>query len=402
MLRTGFFLLFLLVPSLLMAQTGPDFVGGRIILNPRNCGDGVANGNEICYTYPLVVDHLDSTGQRFGQLVSGLFNNDGLVDFAVTTEIFGQDIRVYQQNAVDFTPVAFSGGDAPSALGLGDLNQDGQADLATGVGNGVGAIFFGENNATMFQWDADYNVVPFARNVKIGDVTGDGINDLVVAGNINPNQGLIEIYEQDPLNPGTMQFSNSFVVDARETPMVLADMDKDGTREIVFGSLTGVGVLFVSGSHKSGVPVYSNFGVPTNFPGVKELVVDFLDNGMVRDVIVMFSDYLARAIGHTNGTFNGSAFHKTTSNNNSAMTLSDTNNDGAPDLIVGDEDSINIYINQDNGFADYYPGQSFTWNALNVSSILSADINSDGFEDLLFVSQNLMGQSSISLIYLNP
>ncbi len=92
-------------------------------------------------------------------------------------------------------------------------------------------------------------------------------------------------------------------------------------------------------------------------------------------------------------SLNGSNGFKTNGGAAFAST-GDVNGDGAPDLIVGDQAGVHIVfgpsngfganvdvtaLNGTNGFSVPFPGTSASWG----TSISTADVNGDGFADLI-------------------
>ncbi|MCI1188166.1 FG-GAP-like repeat-containing protein [Hymenobacter sp. DH14] len=126
----------------------------------------------------------------------------------------------------------------PNSIALGDLNGDGALDVVTANQNSSNVSVLLNTNAGTgtFQAATTVNTANIPTDVKLGDVDGDGDLDLVVGG-----------YNRDVrLNNGIGVFSAGPLIPFGAYYVVLADVNNDGTLDLLSGSgdsLTGsVGV----------------------------------------------------------------------------------------------------------------------------------------------------------------
>lgn len=124
-------------------------------------------------------------------VITGDFNNDGLPDFATSNR--DQGIQIFQNNGnFDFTVQSNIPTSGASAWGLsaGDLNGDGLTDIV--YASTSNEIVYHENSST------EGGTISFAageiepmsgtvRNVRIGDINGDGKPDIVLTDNSIPS-----------------------------------------------------------------------------------------------------------------------------------------------------------------------------------------------------------------------
>ena len=214
------------------------------------------------------------------------------------------------------------------------------------------------------------------RTVEVGDVNGDGIQDLVVSDS-SPSEFAVLLGNgdgsfRDPIvNSGTG-------LDIRS--MSLADINNDGILDLVTAGAT-------SGSDR--VEIYLGTGtgefqsVDSVAVGNTQLDVELAD--LNNDGIL---DLVSGGLGSTTtvalGVGDGS-FGPTTTYAEGAtvlqVALEDVNGDGILDLITGETSEIGIRLGTgDGGFGSE---STFSGSVFGMSGLLFADINSDGIADLI-------------------
>ncbi len=224
-------------------------------------------------------------------------------------------------------------GTSPTAVAVGDFNDDGIPDLAVTNGNSAGkvTILWGNGDGS-FQRGPDYAVGGFPAAVAATDLNGDGLTDLVVA---NRTSGTLSVLLGN--GDGSFQTAVAYNEGGAPSSMALADVNGDGNLDVVATNYITdtVSVLLGNGD--------GSFQSPSRF-----------------------------AVGH----------------NPQAVAVADVNGDGVPDLVVANsgraglnnEGSVSVLLgNGDGSFQAHVDSELF----LDPNSITVADVNADNRPDLI-------------------
>jgi len=194
-----------------------------------------------------------------GSISTGDYDNNGTLDVFISGEDFsGAYIgQLYSNNPVGtFTPVATSivGLHESSSIFL-DINNDGWDDIIVG---GAYSSFVGETYVYLNDQNGGFILNQVLDDIKdggldAGDVNGDGLPDLIMAGGFN---GGGYLYENDPLQPGTFILSPLTLPFYASSDAKFDDFNSDGALDFVctgvnlanFGQITSVFMNDGSGS----------------------------------------------------------------------------------------------------------------------------------------------------------
>ena len=205
--------------------------------------------------------HIDfATGSYPVNLAIGDIDGDGIPDISVVNA--GSSTVSVLRNlsvigTVNFaTHVDFATGTTPNGLAIGDLDGDGIPDVA--VSN------YGANTVSVLRNTSTSGTVSFATHVDlatgtgplfvtIGDISGDGKPDLVVA---NPGANTVSVLRSvassGSITTGSFATHVDFLTGSSPYTVTVGDLDGDGLPDMV---VTNVGDNTVSVLHQI-VPVY--------------------------------------------------------------------------------------------------------------------------------------------------
>jgi hypothetical protein len=183
----------------------------------------------------------------------GDFNHDGRMDMAgigfsgSKVDVFTQQTNGTMAFSAQYT-VSYGG---YNDLKAGDVNGDGWTDIVAMSGQG-----FNPNVSVLIQTNGGFAPVVYydiggnelTAGVGIGDVNGDGRNDIVVSYGGNRPTSFIAIFRQQ--SNGLLALTSTNASYDIPEPIVIADVDIDGKQDIVtlHGGWQQLGLYFQSNS----------------------------------------------------------------------------------------------------------------------------------------------------------
>jgi hypothetical protein len=313
-------------------------------------------------------------------VVSGDFNGDGKLDFAVANAL-GNTISIVLGNGDGTFPAprSFAAENNPEDVAVGDFNGDGKLDIvATDTGN-EGAelsVYLGNGDGT-FQSQVVYPTGEEPGSVVVGDFNGDGIPDIAAVNDNCPaspcSTGTLSVLLGN--GDGTFHLLPGYVpLGVYPFGLAAADFNRDGNLDLATANYDDgtVSVLLGKGN--------GEFEPQQIYPvkGAGGLVVgDFNGDGKL-DIATHEGKWVSILLGNGDGSFKA-ANNYTVPFGGGGLAVGDFNGDGKLDLAVAEDAAIGVLLG--NGDGTFQSVVNYTIARL-PEAVVAVDLNGDGKLDL--------------------
>ncbi len=162
-------------------------------------------------------------------------DNDGAVELIVNSdqEIVFFDLKTFQKESA--IPYGINNSYSQSPFIVGDADNDGKQEIVLSDGRVL------EYNGTTVTVEQDLSNLSFAFPAKIGDIDGDKKNELV----FNQYSKLIVYDAQKKIQKWSQDYVGGY-----QTDMLLADCNKDGVNDLLYGDAQWGSIHCVNGITK--------------------------------------------------------------------------------------------------------------------------------------------------------
>lgn len=338
-----------------------------------------------------------STTEEVTTLLIGDINNDGLDDIlalAGTGWSRGPDgygsanAYLYVINSSGsllwkrFLSSVYSGG-GQQVLAIGDINGDGRNEV---VVNGFGKIIAFDFSGNEL-WSLDLGG-PHIGNIKLGDVDGDGIMDVVATYWTNIYSGGVIA-----LN-GSGNVLWNYPTQAGMKALAIADVDGDGKNEIVASSYETLGgkqgIYLINGS--GSLMWYRQFASETN-----SIAIGDIDGDGINDII-------AGTDGGEICVINGSGSllwsYSITNTPISDVAVGDFDGDGRKNEVAACGAYYSLNSERSDGTWVFDSSGHVIWEFSgenNFVSLAAGDVNADGMDDVVVSSVDIENMSGAEI-----
>jgi len=177
-----------------------------------------------------------TSGSDSEDIVAGDFNEDGIMDLAVSSAETGDQITVLTGQGTGgvgdgtFKFAYYTAGTAPRSLVTEDFDEDGILDLAVTVTAGV-ALLLG-NGAGGFSLDSTYAAGANPHGIVSADFNEDGVLDLAVAASVDDAVSILLGNGSAWMGDGTFAPPVQYSVGDAPVRLVVADFVDDGILDL--------------------------------------------------------------------------------------------------------------------------------------------------------------------------
>jgi hypothetical protein len=354
----------------------------------------------------------------------GDLNGDGRPDLAVsdsgTTGIPSNTVSVLLDATTPGSTAAafsmaqtFATGNAPAAVAIGDVNGDGQADLAVASPNdNAVAVLLNTRTPITFSPSFASTLFPGGSgpiSLAVGDFNNDGKPDLAVV-DASADSVVVQL-NTTPTGAATPTFGTAIALAVGKGPstVVVADFNGDGKPDLAVANYAAatVSVLLNSTAPGASVPAFSAQQTLACGHSPQPLVAgDFNNDGRPDIVTVNQKDNTVSVL--LNGTLPGAtaagfAAQRTFSVGTmpNGAVVADFNGDGRPDLAVANftGNTVSVLLNTTlpgATVAGFGAQQTFAAGTA-LGGMAAADFNGDGRPDLAVVNQ-IASQGLVSVL----
>ncbi len=280
----------------------------------------------------------------------------------------------------------------PSVIRLGfgdkvhpiDANRDGIIDLGIQSGLGI-ATLFGTGNGTFATPDFVNSGEPTSSGTT-GDFNADGLPDLALRGSMSGlGEGAFIHLNLGAGNFAAPTFARTGGSTSRET-LRTVDLTGDGVLDLVVAGNSAT--VFTAIGNGDGT---FDMGPSSNVSGGGDWTVGNFDGDSFPDIVRPSGASVAMAQGQGDGSFQNAFSSMMTGTNIRSLSSGDLNNDGLDDVVAFDDRSPGTFyvILNDGGVAFAAPVAYTGADFWSPTTIDVADVNSDGFLDVIYPNAGL-------------
>jgi hypothetical protein len=316
------------------------------------------------------------------------FDGDGDPDL-LSASVEDQTIAIFENlGNCAFGPEIVVNTSIPSVnrLHVADMDNDGLSDIVVTSSNYIDWI----KNTGNWTFNGELHItsLPNQRTViEVKDINNDNNPDIIWGGTLSPDLSLITNLGNGTFSASALISNQSYYLYSIET----CDINGDPFPDLVTADDTGIKQFINNGS--------GGFAAPVLLQSIQSCrsasMLDMDDDGDKDIVWSMPGSYSAQMVlywsrndGSGNYTVDYPFTISTLLNGDLGVSINDLDNDGDKDIVTSTsvDGKVACYIN----IADttFEPQRLLSSSSAGVSSVITADFDNDGFEDIVSASQD--------------
>lgn len=364
----------------------------------------------------IVVPSGSSNSAGAISIASADFNGDGVLDFVVgqtsanfigygipnsrlrpmsAALAFGLVVFLTESDGSLGKGVVYASRDAPSYVAVGDVNQDGKADIvASNWASRSVEVLLGNGDGT-FQPPASVPLPGLTNGVVVADLNGDGWPDVALAG----RDPAVYILLND--GKGSLAFAGTYSISGVGYELVAADVNNDGKLDLCVAMTSTSRVAILLGNGNGTFTAAPDYDTTLSTPyGI--VAGDLNKDGRLDLVITSPSSAsLAVALGNGDSSFVAPGIYPASllssqwNPSPGEVALSDVNEDGNLDIVYANSGSSSVGVLLGDGAGNFFGPSEFPAGGGSLAVVI-ADLNRDGWPDIVTADEHFSG---VSVLY---
>ena len=284
-----------------------------------------------------------STGSYPSSLAIGDLNNDGRTDIVTANQVSAEISVFLQQNdGLMADQILYSAVGYPNAVAVGDINNDGLADIVVAYrGSPLIGVFTQNTDGTLRDVVTYTSPQTGYADIEIADINNDGKNDVIkMNGRVANSNFYVHLQNtagtlEPPLSYSVANCPSGCYANAIET----GDITGDGLNDIILAYESYQDSHVAVFSQASDGSLQSSISYDTYYRPETLAVVDANLDGYVDVLTAHGGESLVGVSLQLNGTLTPYTLYSVPSTplyEYPNMDAGDINNDGAPDIVITD------------------------------------------------------------------
>ncbi len=330
----------------------------------------------------------------------GDFNSDGLNDIAMTTS--NADLFVFLQQpdgSLANPPAHFYTPGEPWSLSIGDLNNDGRSDIAvSSFSENVVSVYYQGTGGNLIGQIVSYTTDNSPDAIAVGDVNGDGLDDIAVS---HWNAPHIGVFAQTPSG----SLSSMITYDSPQAgydDIEITDVNHDGKNDVV--KMNGLGEypslsIYLQDANgalapETAYPLTScasydyclghSIGIgDVTGDGIIDIVLGYSHGGTgsASEIAVFAQDSDGRL--QVSNSYSADPYPE-------AIQIADVNSDGFSDVLATYAWQMGMFLQQNGSLTPHAPDYIIPYaHHYKPQGLAIGDINNDSQPDLAIASHGL-------------
>jgi hypothetical protein len=280
----------------------------------------------------------------------------------------------------------YTAGAGAASVAIGDLDGDGRQDIVTANYNGDSVSLVLNHGHGHFQATSDYRSARGPASVALGDLDGDGRPDVVTANLLqDPDSATVSVL----LNRGDGRLRTHVEYRTGHLPrdVATADLNEDDKLDVVTANSSDNTVSVLLGRGDGTLAGSVNYPTARN-PGAVALADLNGDRKPDIAVTTLTADSVSVLLNRGDGTFKPRVDYRTGLGPR-ALAIGDLNGDAKPDLVTANNDdlgthSLTVLLNRGDGT---FPQKLEYGVDCGCGSIAIGDLNGDRRPDIAIAGQ---------------